>query len=76
MLLNDFTMPKHEGINMDFNENKYVSFILFFIFGLIIYVFISTILFISVGKSELIDHILMFFWVIYIMIGFRRINKK
>lgn len=76
MLLNHFTMSNHEGINMDFNKNKYMSFILFFIFGLIIFVFISAILFILFGKSELISHTLMFFWILYIMIGFRRIKKK
>jgi len=66
----------HEGINMDYKKNKYMFFIKFFILGLIIYVLISTILFIVFGKSELIDSIIMFFWIVYVMILVRRINSE
>lgn len=61
---------------MDYKKNKYILFIKSFIWGLIIFVLISTILFIVFGKSELIDSILMFFWIVYIMILFRRINSE
>ena len=65
-----------EGINMDYKKNKYILFIKCIILGLIIFVLISTILFIVFGKSKLIDSILMFFWIVYIMILFRRINSE
>jgi hypothetical protein len=61
---------------MDCKKNKYMLFIKFFMLSLIIYVLISTILFIVFGKSELIDSILMFFWIVYVMVLFRRINSE
>jgi len=61
---------------MDYKKNKYILFIKFIILGLIILVLVSTILFIVFGKSKLIDSILMFFWIVYVMILFRRISSE